>query len=161
MYKYADIFINKYFNVWLLVILYNALMHKWRFGQAYCQDLLTRIPIEFILKFIPFSMHFRFVLDFLEILKGNQKSKNGAQYWARLRPRGRCGLVRPASRKAAWHRLGRPMTKGRGGLPASGTQCARCARRMRSPRPARPRWRGVRQLDGGRMGAISSRWEWR
>jgi hypothetical protein len=31
-------------------------------------------------------MHFRIVLDFLEILKGKQKSKHGTQYWASLRP---------------------------------------------------------------------------
>jgi hypothetical protein len=31
-------------------------------------------------------MHFRIVLDFLEILNGKQKSKHGAQYWASLWP---------------------------------------------------------------------------
>jgi hypothetical protein len=63
-------FIIKYFKILLLVIFYNAIMDKCIFGQAYCQDILRRIPMKFILYFLSFtifSTYFRSLIEFPRI----------------------------------------------------------------------------------------------
>jgi hypothetical protein len=40
IYEHAWIFVNNYFKFGLLGISYNAIMHKCRFGLAYCINLL-------------------------------------------------------------------------------------------------------------------------
>jgi hypothetical protein len=65
-------------------------MHKMPFGQAYCQDILTKIIKKFIsyfLSFISFSMYFRILYEFLKSLKENEKKwKTAAQCWAGFWP---------------------------------------------------------------------------
>jgi hypothetical protein len=46
-----EFIVNKFLKFYLLGILYNAIMHKCRFGQSYCIDLLKRILKQFILHF--------------------------------------------------------------------------------------------------------------
>jgi hypothetical protein len=48
MHEHAWIFINNYLKISLLGILYNAIMHKEGFGQAYFIDLPKRTPTKFI-----------------------------------------------------------------------------------------------------------------
>jgi hypothetical protein len=43
MYKHALIFVNKFFKFCNLRSLYNAIMHKKGFGQAYCKALLFSV----------------------------------------------------------------------------------------------------------------------
>jgi hypothetical protein len=45
------IVVIKYSKLWFIAIVYNAIMHKMQFGQAYCQDLVKRILKKFILYF--------------------------------------------------------------------------------------------------------------
>jgi succinate dehydrogenase hydrophobic anchor subunit len=45
---------RKYFKVWILVILYSAILHKCIFGQADYQDLLKSFPKNFTLYFSEF-----------------------------------------------------------------------------------------------------------
>jgi hypothetical protein len=77
-------------------------MHKKRFGQSYCQDLLTSIPRKFILHFliiILFSMNFRTSKGFPRfLLNGNEFTNcinrmNSAWAKSGLRP----GIVGPAN----------------------------------------------------------------
>jgi hypothetical protein len=61
MYEHAWIFINKFFKLCILEILYNALMYKNEFGQAHHIELLSKIPTKNILCFLMFilvSMNF-------------------------------------------------------------------------------------------------------
>jgi hypothetical protein len=44
--------VNDYFSIWVLVILYNALLHKCKFCQARCVGLLKRITMKFSLPFL-------------------------------------------------------------------------------------------------------------
>jgi hypothetical protein len=55
MHEHAWIFINNYLKISLLGILYNAIMHKEGFGQAYFIDLPKRTPTKFIWFFSKFS----------------------------------------------------------------------------------------------------------
>jgi hypothetical protein len=43
MYEHALIFVNKFFKFCNLRSLYNAIMHKKGFGQAYCKALLFSV----------------------------------------------------------------------------------------------------------------------
>jgi hypothetical protein len=36
-------FVNIYSKIWVIGIFYEAIKHKMEFGQAYCQDIFTRI----------------------------------------------------------------------------------------------------------------------
>jgi hypothetical protein len=70
MYEYAFNFVINFLNILLLGILYNAIVHKCRFGQAYCIYLLERILqnlLGIFLSFIRFSMNFRNLYKFLEL----------------------------------------------------------------------------------------------
>jgi hypothetical protein len=51
MYEHAWRFVINYFKSWIPEILYKTIMHKYRFGQDYCIDLLRRIPKKFSLHF--------------------------------------------------------------------------------------------------------------
>jgi hypothetical protein len=42
-----DFFVSNYFDVWIMKILYKAIMHKKEFGQAYCNHLLKMILKKF------------------------------------------------------------------------------------------------------------------
>jgi hypothetical protein len=42
-------FINKFYKIWILRILYNALLRKWWCGQVLWVDLFITIHIKFIL----------------------------------------------------------------------------------------------------------------
>jgi hypothetical protein len=80
-------FCKQILKILILGISYNAIMHKCRFGQACCIDLLKRILKKFILQisevyFISYEFlnHKRIFGIYIE--KGNQKKgKTGAQYW--------------------------------------------------------------------------------
>jgi hypothetical protein len=70
-FNFLWIVVIKYSKLWFIVIFYNAIMHKIEFGQVYCLDLLDRIIRKFIFNFfifILFSMYFRNLNKFLEIL---------------------------------------------------------------------------------------------
>jgi hypothetical protein len=56
MYEHAFIFVINFFNIVIIGIVYNALMHKIEFGQAYSQDLHARIIKKFILHFMSFTI---------------------------------------------------------------------------------------------------------
>jgi hypothetical protein len=75
-------------------------MDKWGFGQSYCKDLIKSILKKFtshFYEFILFSMDFRILNEFLEILIGKrilefEKTLNSA--WAEIGPRpGSTGLA--------------------------------------------------------------------
>jgi hypothetical protein len=69
IYEHAWIFVITYLKILLLGVLHNAIMHTCIFGQAYCQDLLRRIPMKFIsyfLSLIVFSTYFISLYEFLE-----------------------------------------------------------------------------------------------
>jgi hypothetical protein len=59
-FEYLDIyiFVINYFKIWFIVILYNAIMLKREFGQAYGKDILKRIIYKFILYFSEFYFIF-------------------------------------------------------------------------------------------------------
>jgi hypothetical protein len=63
-FEYLDaynFFVIKYFKIWFKGISYEAIMHKKKFGQAYCKDLLNRILWNFILYFSEFySIYYEF-----------------------------------------------------------------------------------------------------
>jgi hypothetical protein len=48
-FKDAHIFVINFFKIWVIEILYNAIMHNMEFGQAHCKDFLKRNPKKFIL----------------------------------------------------------------------------------------------------------------
>jgi hypothetical protein len=63
------IVVTNFFKFCIQEILYNAIMHKCRFGQAYCIDLLKRILRKFIvifLNFIQISMYYGCLYHYLE-----------------------------------------------------------------------------------------------
>jgi hypothetical protein len=52
------IVVTNFFKFCIQEILYNAIMHKCRFGQAYCIDLLKRILRKFIVIFFEIYTNF-------------------------------------------------------------------------------------------------------
>jgi hypothetical protein len=52
------IFVNKYFSISVLVIMYNALLHNYKFGLAQCVGLLQRVYIKFTLHFLDIHSSF-------------------------------------------------------------------------------------------------------
>jgi hypothetical protein len=65
-------------------------MHKMEFGQAYCKDLLKRVPMKFISYFCEPYYIFYACLNFIrfsENVKEIEKFKNPAQWWAATGPR--------------------------------------------------------------------------
>jgi hypothetical protein len=63
-------------------------MHKQRFGQAHCIDLLNRIHTLIFWTFVCNSINFLSLLVFLGFNLIQKDFKTGAQYWAQsgLRP---------------------------------------------------------------------------
>jgi hypothetical protein len=57
-FTFLCILVIKYSKVWVIGIFYETIKHKMGFGQAYCQDLLTRIPEKFISYF--YELYFIF-----------------------------------------------------------------------------------------------------
>jgi hypothetical protein len=77
MNEHAFIFVINFFNIVIIEIVYNALMHKIECGQSYCKDLLKRILWRFILRFCDIYSVFYELLkfnEFLKIVKQFQKS---------------------------------------------------------------------------------------
>jgi hypothetical protein len=58
IFSFVCIVVNKYPKIWIIGIIYKAILHKIEFSQAYCQDLIKRIPMEFILYFSDLSTIF-------------------------------------------------------------------------------------------------------
>jgi hypothetical protein len=81
IYEHAWIFVITYLKILLLGVLHNAIMHTCIFGQAYCQDLLRRIPMKFISYFFePYCIFYIFYkfIRISRILKENEKPKTDA-----------------------------------------------------------------------------------
>jgi hypothetical protein len=57
-YLHVEIFVNIYLCIRDLVILYNELLHKYKFGQAHCVELTMRSPTKFSLQFLGISKVF-------------------------------------------------------------------------------------------------------
>jgi hypothetical protein len=78
MYEYALIFVK--------FIIFHKIMHKCRFGPAYCQYLLTRVLQKFtlhFLKFILFTLNFRSSnLNEFDLTKILEKQKGYCSIWA-------------------------------------------------------------------------------
>jgi hypothetical protein len=100
-----------YFKIWILGILYKTIMHKNRFGQVYCIDLLKRIQIKFILSFYEFSTNcyeiskfkgISIIFKWINIFK-KRKSRNraGLLFAPRLRHSWPCDLGWTAGRMAS------------------------------------------------------------
>jgi hypothetical protein len=147
MHEHASRFENKYSKIWLIEIFYIAIMHKYWFCQTHCKDLLQMILKKFIsyfLSFISFSMNFRNLNKFLEILIGKRipEIKN----WLTVHGLKLAhGLVAPAWPSGQISR-GRP-------------SCAmRRAPTPWSPRTGRWRWRSSRRCCGGLTGVGSPQW---
>jgi hypothetical protein len=66
MYESAYIFVINFFNIVIIEIVYNALMHKIEFGQSYCKDLLKRILNKFTLYFSKFYTNFYEYLNLVD-----------------------------------------------------------------------------------------------
>jgi hypothetical protein len=47
-----QIFVNNYFSIRVLGILYKNILHKSEFGQAHCEECFKRSPTKFILNFL-------------------------------------------------------------------------------------------------------------
>jgi hypothetical protein len=89
MYEHAWIFVNNYNKFGFLEISYNAIMHKYIFGQAYYIYLLKRIHTKFILYFSEFatkSYEFSKLKYFLEFKMKLENRKQAAQHRACIRP---------------------------------------------------------------------------
>jgi hypothetical protein len=69
MHEHACIFVIKYPRIWILVLFYNAIMHKNEFGQIYSRYLLKRI-------YTKFTLHFKTFMQFLCILEVLLFSRN-------------------------------------------------------------------------------------
>jgi hypothetical protein len=54
----ADIFVNIYLYIRVLVILHNEILHKYEFGQGHCVDLNRRSPKKFSLPFLDIPTSF-------------------------------------------------------------------------------------------------------
>jgi hypothetical protein len=80
MYEHAGIFVNNYFKFGFLGISYNAILHKYGFGQAYCKDLLKGNPRKFILYFSELYTNcyeiWKFILFSGIYLNGNGNGKD-------------------------------------------------------------------------------------
>jgi hypothetical protein len=57
-YLHVEIFVNIYLCIRDLVILYNELLHNYKFGQADCVELTMRSPTKFSLQFLGISKVF-------------------------------------------------------------------------------------------------------
>jgi hypothetical protein len=72
-------FVNKYLYIWIFEILYMALLHKSKFSQAHCVELLNRLHTKFTLKFLDLSTSFsrisKFEINFLELFKQKRNWK--------------------------------------------------------------------------------------
>jgi hypothetical protein len=64
------LFVNNYFSIWVLGILYNKLLLKCEFNQAHKLELLKSIHTKFILKF------FDIPISFYEFWKFERFSRN-------------------------------------------------------------------------------------
>jgi hypothetical protein len=62
-------FVINFSKIWMIGILYNAIMHNLEFGQAYSKDLLKRILWRFILHFCDIYSIFYELLKFNKFLK--------------------------------------------------------------------------------------------
>jgi hypothetical protein len=84
-------------------------MHKMQFGQAYCQDILTKIIKKFIsyfLSFISFSTYFRSLYEFQKFLKENEKTENRSTVLGWRLAHGLATLAWPSSQIAQLARAG-------------------------------------------------------
>jgi hypothetical protein len=54
----------KFFKIWVIGILYNAIMHNMKFGQIHCVDLLKKIHTKFTLYFSSISTNFYLISKF-------------------------------------------------------------------------------------------------
>jgi hypothetical protein len=57
MHEHACIFVIKYPMIWILVIFYNAIMHRNEFGEVYSRYLLKKDSYKITLHFKTFT-HF-------------------------------------------------------------------------------------------------------
>jgi hypothetical protein len=149
LYEHASIFINKFFKCCILGILYNAIMHKRRFGQSHRRDLLEKSVRKFMLYFSDFSTTFYEFMKFELIygkLKRLTKFEKGKQCWASFgstvawpnRPRGPVWLAQPMDNSSlagpchtahmARAQRGHCARNGRRGAAAGGGRVASVAR---------------------------------
>jgi hypothetical protein len=71
MYEHACIFVNNFFNIWVLELLYNGLLRKIWWDKVYCIYVLKRNQTKFILYFIWIFMVFYMNIRILNELSGN------------------------------------------------------------------------------------------
>jgi hypothetical protein len=131
-----DLLVNNFFKFFMLGILYIAIMHKCRFGQDYCIDLLKRSLKKFISHFMNFlciSTKFGSLYEFLEVFNRITDFKNWkCMNSVRLQTGPRlCSLAWPS------------------GLVLTHDPSARCTSGSRSPRSQAARWRRRHGLTGG------------
>jgi hypothetical protein len=57
-YLQVEILVNIYLCIRILVILHNELLHKYKFGQAHCEELTMRSPTKFCFPFLDIPISF-------------------------------------------------------------------------------------------------------
>jgi hypothetical protein len=121
MYEHACIFVNNFFNIWVLELLYNGLLRKIWWDKVYCIYVLKRNQTKFILYFIWIFMVFYMNIRILNELSGNLNREK----WIRRK-------IKP------WIGLGWNLAQGLALPVRSSSQnglagpCRRCATRPRS-----------------------------
>jgi hypothetical protein len=69
-------FVINFSKIWMIGILYNAIMHNLEFDQTYCKDLLKEILWRFILHFCDIYSIFYKLLKFNEFLEIENEKRN-------------------------------------------------------------------------------------